>query len=66
MRQLAEKVIAMTGSKSELIEEPLPQDDPLQRKPDISLARSWLQWEPAISLDEGLGRTISYFSALAR
>lgn len=65
IRQLAEKVIAMTGSKSELIEESLPQDDPLQRKPDISLARAWLRWEPAISLDEGLGRTISYFSTLA-
>lgn len=66
IRQLAEKVIAMTGSKSKLIEEPLPQDDPLQRKPDISLARAWLRWEPGISLDEGLGRTISYFSTLAQ
>jgi UDP-glucuronate decarboxylase len=59
--QLAEMAIQMTGSKSKIIFEPLPQDDPLQRKPDISLAREKLGWEPAIALEEGLQRTIDYF-----
>ena len=58
---LARKVIEMTGSKSEVIFKPLPHDDPRQRKPDISLARKMLNWEPQISLDDGLGHVINYF-----
>jgi UDP-glucuronate decarboxylase len=61
IRQLAELVIELTGSKSELIFEPLPGDDPLQRQPDISLAKEKLGWEPKIQLREGLVETIKYF-----
>ena len=61
IRQLAEKVIAMTGSKSEIVQRPLPKDDPVQRQPEISLAREKLGWEPKVSLEEGLARTIEYF-----
>jgi dTDP-glucose 4,6-dehydratase len=66
VRQLAERVIALTGSKSTIVERPLPTDDPKVRKPDISLAKSRLNWEPKIALDEGLRRTISYFRSLKR
>ena len=59
--ELAENVIRLTGSKSKVIYEPLPQDDPLQRKPDISLAQEKLGWEPTVPLEEGLKRTIAYF-----
>jgi UDP-glucuronate decarboxylase len=59
--ELAESVIRMVDSKSKVIYKPLPQDDPLQRKPDISLAREKLGWEPKIPLEEGLRRTIDYF-----
>jgi len=63
IRQLAERVIALTGSRSKLIELPLPQDDPTQRRPDIARARAQLGgWEPTIGLDEGLRRTIAYFA----
>lgn len=58
---LAEKVIKLTGSKSKIVHLPLPQDDPRQRKPDISLARKELNWEPAVDLETGLGRTVEYF-----
>jgi UDP-glucuronate decarboxylase len=61
IRELAEKTIAMTGSKSELIELPLPEDDPKQRQPDISKAQELLDWEPVVDLDQGLKRTIDYF-----
>ena len=61
MRDLARKVIALTGSRSTIIERPLPENDPTQRKPDIARARSLLDWEPGVSLDEGLLRTIAYF-----
>jgi len=61
---LAEKTIAATGSRSEIIRKPLPADDPIQRQPDISLARQKLGWEPAIQLDEGLRKTIDYFDRL--
>jgi UDP-glucuronate decarboxylase len=64
IRELAEKVIALTGSSSSLIYRPLPEDDPLQRKPDISLARKELGWEPTVMLDEGLERTTEYFRTL--
>jgi UDP-glucuronate decarboxylase len=63
MRDLAEKVIALTGSKSEIVLRPLPEDDPVQRCPDISLARKVLGWEPKVMLDEGLGKTVAYFKA---
>ena len=59
--ELARKVIANTGSRSEIVFKPLPSDDPVQRQPDISLARQMLQWEPVVALNEGLRRTISYF-----
>ncbi|MFM1550173.1 MAG: UDP-glucuronic acid decarboxylase family protein [Lentisphaeria bacterium] len=61
IRELAEKVIAMTGSKSKLICLPLPQDDPVRRRPDISVAREVLDWQPTIDLAAGLERTIEYF-----
>jgi len=64
VRELAEKIIAMTGSKSQLQFEPLPHDDPVQRQPDISLARRELGWEPKVALDNGLAATIAYFSRL--
>ena len=64
IRQLAELVLELTGSRSQLVNKPLPADDPLQRKPDIVLARSRLGWEPEVVLREGLQRTISYFDAL--
>jgi len=61
---LAEKVLALTGSQSKLIFEPLPKDDPRQRRPDISLAKTVLGWEPKVSLEEGLIKTIEYFEQL--
>jgi UDP-glucuronate decarboxylase len=64
IRQLAERVIELTGSSSKLVFKPLPSDDPIQRKPDISVAKQLLNWEPTIQLDEGLGKTIHYFDAL--
>jgi UDP-glucuronate decarboxylase len=63
--QLAEKIIAKTGSQSQIVHLPLPADDPIQRKPDISLAKEKLnQWQPLVNLDEGLERTINYFQKL--
>jgi len=61
MLELAEKIIALTGSRSRIVFKPLPQDDPLQRRPDISLAKEKLQWEPVTALEEGLNKTIAYF-----
>ena len=61
MIELAEKIIALTGSKSKIIFLPLPQDDPLQRQPDITLAKKELGWEPTIDLETGLVKTIEYF-----
>jgi UDP-glucuronate decarboxylase len=65
IRQLAEIVIEMTGSRSEIVQMPLPQDDPLQRRPDITKARELLDWQPTIPLRQGLERTIDYFRTLA-
>jgi len=62
--ELAEKVIAQTGSKSRIVHQPLPSDDPQQRQPDITQARSILDWEPGISLDQGLKPTITFFEEL--
>jgi len=61
MLELAEKVLAQTGSKSKLVYKPLPKDDPTQRKPDITLAKEKLNWEPKVKLDEGLEKTIEWF-----
>jgi UDP-glucuronate decarboxylase len=61
---LAEAVLKLTGSKSRIEHHPLPQDDPRQRKPDISLAKQLLDWEPTVPLEEGLRRTVSYFRDL--
>jgi UDP-glucuronate decarboxylase len=66
IRQLAEKIIDMTGSRSELVLHTLPGDDPRQRCPDISLARHMLEWEPKIRLEEGLVNTISYFDNILK
>jgi UDP-glucuronate decarboxylase len=63
MLELAETILKITGSKSEIIHEPLPQDDPKQRRPNISLAKKRLNWTPEISLEEGLRKTIPYFEA---
>ncbi len=64
MRELAEKVVRLTGSKSRLVNKPLPPDDPKQRKPDISLAISKLGWTPKVNLEDGLKETIAYFRKL--
>ena len=64
MLELAEKVIEQTGSKSKLVFEPLPSDDPKQRKPDISLAKEKLDWEPQVKLADGLEMTIAYYRDL--
>lgn len=64
IQQLAERVIDLTGSTSKLVYQPLPADDPMQRKPDISLAHEKLGWEPVVHLDEGLRKTIDYFDQL--
>ncbi|MBF0536922.1 MAG: SDR family oxidoreductase [Nitrospirae bacterium] len=62
--ELAQKVLAMTGSNSKIIYEPLPADDPTQRKPDITLARDILNWQPSVPLDNGLEKTIEYFKGI--
>jgi UDP-glucuronate decarboxylase len=66
IRELAEKVIELTGSSSKLIFKPLPSDDPTQRCPDITLAKTEMDWEPKIHLEEGLLKTIPYFDNLLR
>ncbi len=62
--ELARKVIEITGSKSSIVYQPLPEDDPIQRQPDITLAKNKLDWEPKIQLEEGLKKTIPYFEQL--
>lgn len=66
MRELAEVVLDLTGSRSKIVHRPLPPDDPKQRRPDISLANELLDWKPTISLRDGLARTIAYFDDLLR
>ena len=63
VKELAEKIICLTGSKSKIVYLPLPQDDPAQRKPVIELAERKLDWKPSVPLEEGLEKTIAYFSA---
>ena len=64
VRELAERVLALTGSRSRLVFRPLPQDDPTQRCPDIGRARRFLGWQPEVGLEDGLGRTIAHFERL--
>lgn len=64
IRELAERVVALTGSSSEMVFKPLPQDDPTQRCPDITQARNLLGWQPTVKLEEGLARTTEYFKQL--
>jgi UDP-glucuronate decarboxylase len=64
MRELAEQVLSLTGSRSRLVNRPLPADDPKQRKPDISLATSKLDWKPKVALADGLKETIAFFKKL--
>jgi UDP-glucuronate decarboxylase len=66
IRELAELIIKLTGTKSKLRFEPLPSDDPRQRRPDISEAKSTLKWEPKTQLLEGLTKTIAYFENILR
>jgi dTDP-glucose 4,6-dehydratase len=66
VRQLADRVLALTGSKSEIVQRPLPIDDPRVRQPDITRARQLLGWEPRVPLDEGLRRTIAYFKEVEK
>jgi UDP-glucuronate decarboxylase len=63
IKELAKKVLELTGSKSKIVYKPLPQDDPKRRCPDISLAKEKLNWEPKINLEEGLKKTIEYFKS---
>ncbi len=62
--EIAARIVALTGSRSTVVHLPLPQDDPRRRRPDISLARSLLDWEPRVDLSEGLSKTIAYFDRL--
>jgi UDP-glucuronate decarboxylase len=66
IRELAEKVIGLVGSGSKIINKPLPSDDPRQRQPDLTLARSKLDWSPTVTLDQGLPETIAYFDKLLK
>ncbi|MCX7153290.1 MAG: SDR family oxidoreductase, partial [Proteobacteria bacterium] len=64
MRELAEMILKLTGSRSKLVFKPLPEDDPRQRQPNIELARRTLGWEPAVALEDGLANTIAYFKGV--
>ena len=66
IKHLAEMVLTLVGSRSNIVYKELPQDDPKQRRPDITLANSLLKWQPSVELDEGLSRTVEYFQALLR
>ena len=66
IRELAEKILEVTGSKSKIEQRPLPADDPVQRCPDITLARKALKWKPKVPLEEGLAKTVSYFETLLK
>ena len=64
IKELAEQVIGLTGTRSKLVHQELPEDDPARRCPDITLAKEQLGWEPSIALGEGLKKTISYFDSI--
>src|ERR1700693_5640918 len=64
VRELAERIIRLTGASSGIVHRPLPEDDPLQRCPDITLARNVLGWQPTVELDAGLGKTVAYFKQM--
>jgi UDP-glucuronate decarboxylase len=66
MAELASKIVAMTGSSSRIVHRALPQDDPKQRRPDISRANEELGWSPKVGIEEGLARTIGYFESLLK
>lgn len=66
IRELAEKVISLCASKSRIIYKPMPEDDPLKRKPDILLAKARLKWQPKVNLEEGLNKTITYFKTILK
>ena len=66
IRELAERIVALSGSKSKIELRPLPEDDPKQRQPDISQAKKILEWNPTVSLEQGLAKTIPYFAAMVR
>jgi UDP-glucuronate decarboxylase len=66
IRELAEKVLSLTGSKSKIEKKPLPQDDPRQRRPDIALAKKEIDWQPKVTLEDGLKETIRYFKDLLK
>ncbi len=66
IRELAEKIIAMSGSQSKIEFRPLPADDPKQRQPDISKAQALLGWSPSVPIEKGLEKTIAYFEQLTR
>jgi UDP-glucuronate decarboxylase len=66
VKHLAERILKLVNGKSKLVFQPLPVDDPMQRCPDITLARKMLDWEPKVALDQGLGRTIAYFDGLLK
>ena len=66
IRQLAEAVLEKVDSSSQIVEKPLPADDPTQRKPDITLAQKLMHWEPKVALAEGLDRTIPYFREIIK
>ena len=66
IRELAERVVALTGSRSKLVFKPLPSDDPMQRQPDITVAHRVLEWQPKVELEEGLRKTVAYFQTLMR
>ncbi len=65
IEDVAKLILEMTGSKSEIIHKPLPKDDPIRRRPDISLAKQVLGWQPQVTLEEGLPKVIEYFVPLA-
>jgi UDP-glucuronate decarboxylase len=64
IKQLAESIIKITNSQSIIINNLLPQDDPKQRRPDISLASKLLKWQPTVQLEEGIGKTVAYFKTV--
>ena len=66
VRELAERVIDLVNAKSRIVHKPLPQDDPLQRCPDIAMAKREVGWQPTVPLEEGLRRTVAYFEGLLR